>query len=83
MSDSLKILLGALAGAVVVLLLVGCYSGGGMGYGMMGGMGQMMGGGMMGVGIFGMLFAGLFWVVLVALLIALVVWIVNQTRQRR
>jgi hypothetical protein len=41
MSDSLKILLGALAGAVVVvLLLVGGFSGGGMGYGMMGAWGR-------------------------------------------
>jgi uncharacterized membrane protein len=74
MSAGLKVLLGVLAGAIVVLPFVSALGGGSM----MGGMGQMMGG-----GLFGMLFAVLFWVVLVALLIALVVWIVNQTQQRR
>jgi hypothetical protein len=34
-SDGLKILLGALGGAVLVLLLVGGFSGSGMGYGRM------------------------------------------------
>ena len=48
MSDGLKILLGALGGAIVALLLAGGFSGSGMGYGMMGG------------GILGVLFAGLF-----------------------
>jgi hypothetical protein len=43
MSDGLKILLGALGGAILALLLAGGFSGSGMGYGMMGGMGQMMG----------------------------------------
>ena len=44
MSDGLKILLGALGGAIFALLLVGGFSGSGMGNGMMvGGMGQMMG----------------------------------------
>ena len=45
MSDGLKVVLGAVVGALVVLLLVGGFSGsGGMGYGMMGGMGHMMSG---------------------------------------
>ena len=79
MSDGLKVLLGALAGAIIVLLFVSRLGGGGM----MGTMGSMMSGGMMGGGLFGMLFALLFWAVLVALLIALVVWIFNQTQQRR
>jgi uncharacterized membrane protein len=79
MSDGLKILLGALGGAIVVLLFVSVLGGGGM----MGTMGQMMSGSMMGGGLFGMLFALLFWAVIVALLIALVLWIVNQTQQRR
>jgi hypothetical protein len=61
MSDSLKVLLGALGGVVLVLLFVGGFSGSGMGYGMMGGMGRMMGGGMMRGGLFSMLFALLFW----------------------
>jgi len=73
MSDGLKILLGALGGAIVVLLF-GTILGGG---GMMGGMGSMMGG-----GLFGMLFALLFWVLVIALIAALVVWIVNQTQRR-
>jgi len=70
MSDRLKILLGMLSGAIVVLLLVGFFSGSG-------GMGSMMSGGMMGGGmIFGVVFMLLFWV----LVVALVVWIVNQTQ---
>jgi uncharacterized membrane protein len=78
-SASSKILLGVLAGAIVVLLFVSTLGGGGM----MGGMGSMMSGGMMGGGLFGMLFALLFWAVLGALLISLVAWIFNQTKQRR
>jgi len=70
-------MLGALGGALVVLLLIGGFSGGGMGYGMMGGMGQMMGGGLL-----GMLFAGLFWLLVLALLVGVVVWIFNQTQRR-
>jgi hypothetical protein len=77
MSDGLKIVLGALGGAVLILLLIGGFAGSGMGYSMMGGMGQMMGG-----GLFGMLFAGLFWLLVLALLIAVVVWIFDQTQRR-
>jgi uncharacterized membrane protein len=83
MSDGLKILLGALGGAILALLLAGGFSGSGMGYGMMGGMGQMMGGSMMGGGLFGLLFAGLFWLLLLALLVAVVVWIFNQAQRRK
>jgi hypothetical protein len=79
MSDGLKILLGALGGAIIVLLFVSTFGGGGK----MDGMGSMMSGSMMGDGLFGILFVLLFWAVLVALLIALVLWIVNQTQQRR
>jgi hypothetical protein len=82
MSDGLKILLGALGGAILALLLAGGFSGSGMGYGMMGGMGQMMGGSMMGGGLFGLLFAGLFWLLLLDLLVA-VVWIFNQAQRRK
>src|SRR5215204_2657574 len=70
MSDGLKILLGFLAGVIVVLLFGSVLGGGGM----MGGMGSMMGG-----GLFGMLFALLFWV----LVIALAVWILNLTHRRK
>jgi uncharacterized membrane protein len=77
MNDGLKIVLGALGGAVLVLLFVSALGGGGM----MGGMGSMMSGGMMG-GLFGMLFALLFWVLAIALIVALVVWIFNQTQRR-
>jgi len=63
MSDGLKVLLGALGGAVLTLLLVGGFSVGGMGYG-------MMGGSMMGGGLFGVLFALLFWVLLLGLVSA-------------
>jgi uncharacterized membrane protein len=76
MSDGLKILLGTLGGAIVVLLFVSVFSGDGM-------MGSMMSGSMIGGGLFGMLFALLFWVLVIALIAALVVWIVNQTQQRR
>jgi hypothetical protein len=62
MSDGFKILLGFLAGVIVVLLFGSVLGGGGM----MGGMGSMMGG-----GLFGMLFALLFWVLVTALIIAL------------
>ena len=79
MSDSLKVLLGILIGAIVVLVFVSTLGEDGM----MGGMGSMMGGSMMGGGLLGMVFALLFWAALVALLVASVLWIVNQTRQRR
>jgi hypothetical protein len=38
---------------------------------------------MMGGGLLGVLFALLFWAALVVLLIALVLWLVNRTQQRR
>jgi len=78
MSDGLKVLLGALGGAILVLLLTSVFGGAGM----MGGMGQMMSGGMMGGGLFGMLFGLLLWVLVIALIVALVVWIFNQVQRR-
>jgi uncharacterized membrane protein len=69
MSDGLKVLLGVLGGVIVVLLLLGVFSGGGMGN-----MGYMMSG--------GMLFMLLFWVLVIALIVALVVWIVGQSQRR-
>jgi cbb3-type cytochrome oxidase subunit 3 len=36
----------------------------------------------MGGGILGTLFAGLFWLLLLALLVAVVAWIFNQTQRR-
>jgi hypothetical protein len=75
MSGGLKVLLGTLIGAIVVLLFVSTLGGGGMG--------SMMGGSMMGCGLLGMLFALLFWAAPVALLIALVLWVIDQTQQRR
>jgi hypothetical protein len=68
-SDGLKVLLGALGGAVLVLLLISVLGRGGM----MGGMGSMMSG--------GMLFALLFWALVIALIVALVIWVVGQTRR--
>jgi hypothetical protein len=82
MSDGLKVLLGALGGALLVLLLVGGFSGGGMGYGMMGGMGHMMSGSMMGGGMIGALFMLLFWGLLIALIVVVVVFIVGQSQRR-
>jgi hypothetical protein len=67
-NDNLKVVLGILGGAIVVLLLFAALAGGGMG-----GMGQMMGGGM-----FGGLFMLLFWGLLIALIVVLIVWIVRQ-----
>jgi uncharacterized membrane protein len=66
-SEWLKILLGALGGAVFALLLLRCLSGIGMGYGMMGG------------GLFGVLSVVLLWVLVV---VGLVVWIVARVQRR-
>lgn len=73
MGDGIKVLVGALVGALFVLLLVGTFSGGGM----MGGTGQMMGG-----GVLRMLFGLVLWVGVLALIVALVVWIVRQIQRR-
>jgi uncharacterized membrane protein len=70
MSDGLKVILGALGGVVLILLLIGGFSDSGMGYDMMGG------------GLFGMLVALLFWLLLLDLLIAVMVWILDQTQHR-
>ncbi len=69
MGDNAKVLLGALVGALAVLLLLAVLMGGGMMS-----MGSMMGGGMMGGGMFGMLF----WVLVIALIAALILWLVSQ-----
>src|SRR5829696_8779523 len=53
MSERLKVLLGALGGAILALLLVGSLSGGGMGHSKMGG------------GLFSPLFVLLFWALVV------------------
>jgi uncharacterized membrane protein len=66
-SEWLKILLGALGGAVFALLLLRCLSGIGMRYGMMGG------------GLFGVLSVELLWVLVV---VGLVVWIVARVQRR-
>jgi hypothetical protein len=55
MSDGSKVALGAVVGALVVLLLFGGFSGG---------MGHMMGGSMMGGGVLGMLVPVVFWLLL-------------------
>jgi hypothetical protein len=39
-SNGLELMLGALVGGIVVLLLVGGFSSGGLGYGMMGSVGE-------------------------------------------
>jgi hypothetical protein len=39
-SNGLQLMLGALVGGIVVLLLVGGFSSGGLGYGMMGSVGE-------------------------------------------
>lgn len=77
MGDNAKVFLGAIVGALVVLLLIAVLTGGGMM-----GMGSMMGGGMMGGGMFGMLFMLLFWVLVIALIAALIFWLLNQGQRR-
>jgi hypothetical protein len=67
---------------VLALLLVGGFSGSGMGYGMMGGTGRMMSGGMLSGGLFSVLFSLLFWVLLATLVVALVIWTIGQTHRR-
>jgi len=76
MGDNAKVLLGAIVGALVVLLLLAILRGGGMM-----GMGSMMGGGMMGGGMFGILFMLLFWVLVIALIAALIFWLFNQSQR--
>lgn len=73
MNDYLKVLLGAVGGAVLELLLVAAFRGG-TGYGMMG---PMMGG-----GLFGALFALLLLALLAALLVASIVYILTTMRGR-
>ena len=75
MNDSIKILLGALGGAIVTLLVVSVLGRGGM-------MGFMMSGGEMGSGRIGGLFSPLFWGLVVALIVWLGVWVVNQAQRR-
>jgi len=93
MEKNTKIILGISGAALGVLLLVAGMMGGGMGNrgtmmgrSMMGrgvdGVGAMMGGGMMGSGFSGMLLMLLFWAIVVALLVTLFTWVLNQ-RQRR
>jgi uncharacterized membrane protein len=68
--------------ALLALLLVAGFSGGGgMGYGMMGGRGLMMSGGMMG-GMIGAPFMLLFWGLPIVLIVVVVVWIVGHSQRR-
>jgi hypothetical protein len=81
MSDGLmKVLVGVLGGALLVLLLFGGLSGGGMtgGYG---GPGHMTYGGMMGWGPFGASFSLVPSVALLGLVAALVAWIVRRAQR--
>lgn len=66
-----------LGGVLLVLLLVAVFSGGGMG-----GIGTMMGGGMMGGGMGGVTFMLVSWGLVIALLVVLVIWGINQTKRR-
>jgi hypothetical protein len=74
MGDGSKVALGAVVGALVVLLLIRGFSGG---------MGPMMGGPMMGGGVLGMLVSSVFLllVLVVVLLVAAVVWFSGGTRR--
>jgi hypothetical protein len=64
MSDNLKVVLGVLGGAVVVLLVFSAFTSA-----------------TMGAGIFGMLLALLFWFLVIALIVVLIVWIVQQIQR--
>jgi uncharacterized membrane protein len=66
-----------IGGALLALLLVAVFSGGGMG-----GIGTMMGGGMMGGGMGGVAFMLLCWAIVLALLVLLVTWGINQLQRR-
>jgi len=72
MGDGSKVALGAVLGALVVLLLFGGFTGG---------MGHMMGGSMMGGGVLGMLLSGVFWLLVLVLVVAAVVWFLGGTRR--
>jgi hypothetical protein len=76
MGDGSKVALGAVVGALVVLLLFGGFSGV---------MGHMMGGSMMGGGVLGMFVSVVFWllllVMLLVMLVAAVVWFIGGTRR--
>lgn len=101
MRDNLKVLVGALGGALLVLLLFAVFAGGGtggmgpgggmgppagagpgMGSQMMQGVNSMMGGGMMGGGAAGGLFTLLFWGLVIALIAALVAWVVKGSQRQ-
>lgn len=75
---TLKVVLGILGAAIVVLLLFGAF---GSGIDPMGGMERMMSGGMMGGGVIGVLLMLLFWGLTIALIVALIVWIVRQVKR--
>lgn len=93
MRDNFKLLVGALGGALLVLLLFAAFTGGGtggmgpggmgpgMGSRMMQGVSSMMGGGMMGGGAAGSLFTLLFWGLLIALIAVLVAWMVRGSQR--
>ena len=70
-------ILGILAGAVLVMLLVV-----GVSDPSLGGIGMMMDGGMMGGGISGMFFTLLFWLLATSLLVTLTVPMVTQSQKR-
>ena len=71
MGDGSKVALGAVVGALVVLLLIGGFSGG---------MGHMMGGSMMGVGVLGVLISSVFWLLILTLLVVAVIWFFGTRR---
>ncbi len=72
MGNNLGLFVGVIFGALIALLLVVAADG------MMGGTDSMMGGWMAGGGLLGMLFGFVFWVGGLALIGALVVWILRQ-----
>jgi len=74
MGKNRKIIVGVSGAALVVLLLVAGMIG-------IGGRGTMMGGGMMGGGFGGMLLMLLVWALVIALLVTLFTWGINQRQQ--
>jgi putative membrane protein len=80
MSNTLKVLLGVLGGALLVLVLLAVFAGGGLfGSGSMMGQGGMMDGGWGTLGILGVLVQLLFW----GGLLAVIVWAVVRITANR
>jgi len=77
MDSLLKIVAAGAAVGLLILLFLAAVMGRGMA-----GMGAMMGGTMMAGGMAGMFVMLLFWGLVLALLVALVMWVIRETQRR-